>query len=125
MFDADFGDIYAGAIPGKLGNSQEDKIFLQKAEECITFQNSHYVLPLPFRDPAIMLQNNRQYVLKRMQYQKIKLSENGRYYDDYVTAMDNLVPENGRACYLPQHGIYHPTKPNKFRLASGKIMWPS
>ena len=77
-----------------------------------------------------MLQNNRQYVLKRMQYQKKKLSANGRYYDDYVTAMDkliandyaqrigsdDLVPENGRAWYLPQHGIYHPTKPNKFRL---------
>ena len=23
------------------------------------------------------------------------------------------MPENGREWYLPQHGIYHPTKPNK------------
>ena len=47
MLDADFSDLYTVNVPGKLGPSQEDISFMKKAEAGISFNDGHYVLPLP------------------------------------------------------------------------------
>ena len=130
LFELDFNELYTDQVPGALGPSQEDTIFLQKAEDTIQYVDGHYMLPLPFRDNNIIMPNNREQAVKRAACQKKKMSRNHQYYTDYVSFIDTLldkgyasmIPTNhlqtksGKMWYLPHHAIYHPTKPDKIRV---------
>jgi hypothetical protein len=58
---------------GLLGKaySQEDKLFLKRAEQGIRLVDGHYELPLPFRKENIDLPNNRSQAIQRANWQKM------------------------------------------------------
>ena len=129
LFDSDFEDLRRPDLPGKLGPSQEDALFLKTAESEIQKLDGHYVLPLPFRNPDIVLPSNRNQAVKRANWQRKKMMANDTYCKDYINFMDNLLQngyakklspdelpsKEGKVWYLPHHGIYHPTK-KKIRI---------
>ena len=56
---------------GELENlSAEDKQFMMMMENGAKFVNGHYQLPLPMRNPALIMPNNRTMVEKRANYWK-------------------------------------------------------
>ena len=50
MFELDFSEYKLGSLQDELGHSQEDRFFLEKANNGLCLINNHYELPLPFRD---------------------------------------------------------------------------
>jgi len=70
--------------------SQEDKKFLQIAEEGIARQNGHFMLPLPFRHTKVELPDNKAYVMKRALCQKRKMLKDNQYHH-YKGFMDQIL----------------------------------
>ena len=111
--------------------SQDDKQFISKISSEIHQRNDkHYEMPLPFRNDAPKLPNNRSIVLKRLNQLKVRLLKDSKYCDDYSKFINEIiengyaerVPEeelnsdNGHVWYIPHHGVYHPKKPGKIRV---------
>ena len=110
--------------------SQEDLLFVEKAERDIRLVDGHYELPLPFRKECPNLPNNRQQALQRANWQKKKMLQNQKYHHDYVQFVESLItkgyaerttdeqppPQPGKIWYLPHHGLYHAKKPSKIRV---------
>ena len=62
MFELDFSERENG-----MAMSQEDREFLRKAKEGIRHrEDSHYELPLPFKEQEFQLQNNRPQAAQRL-----------------------------------------------------------
>ena len=128
MFEADFDDRRVEAFPGEKGMSQEDKRFLQILDEGTSYQDGHYTMPLPFRNDAVSLPNNRSVAVKRALSQKKKMKNNPQYFSDYKVFMDTLFEKgyaeestsnetsNGKTWFLPHHGVYNVNKPGKIRV---------
>ena len=93
--------------------------------------NDHYEIPLPFRRVDVQLPNNKVHAEKRLASLKKKMARNNKFKDDdYIKFMEELkskeyakesskVAESGHCWYLPHHGVYHPNKPGKIRVALG------
>ena len=130
MFERDFSE---ESIPGS-GLSKEDRRFLAIAREGIThLENGHYELPPPLKNPNVVLPNNCESAFRRLLQLKRRFLADGRYHDDYVTFMENMI-EKGFAekvkpgassssdtaqqnvWYIPYHGVCHPKKPTKIRV---------
>ena len=126
MCEWDFSEEF---IPGS-GLSKEDRRFLAITREGITqLENGHYELPLPLKNPNVVLPNNRESAFRRLLQLKRFLAD-GRYRDNYVTFMENMI-EKGFAekvkqgasslsdmqqrnlWYIPHHRVYHLKKPTK------------
>ena len=60
MFELDFSEYKLGSLQDELGHSQEDRFFLEKANNGLRLINNHYELPLPFRDVDLRMPNNSQ-----------------------------------------------------------------
>ena len=71
ILEMDFNDHATSS--GLLGKaySQEDKLFLKRAEQGIRLVDGHYELPLPFRKENIDLPNNRSQAIQRANWQKM------------------------------------------------------
>ncbi len=124
LFDAEFSNSQASDVPGKLGHSREDVLFMEKADSKKKHIDGHFVLPLPFRDPDVVLPSNRDQVIKRANWQRKKMLTNDTYRQDYTAFVesllqkgyarqlpsDELAADEGKVWYLPHHGVYHPTK---------------
>ena len=100
--------------------------FLKIMNQSFSRIGDHCVLPMPFRDTAVKLPNNRWVAEKRLQGLK-KLQKDKKFYLDYKTFTNNLFEkEYARVCstdaesdsswYIPHHGVYHPNKPAKIRV---------
>ena len=123
----DFND---HAEPNGNAYSQEDKLFMEKAEQDIQLVDAHYERPLPFRNDNISLPNNRQQAIQRAHWQKRKMLNNEKYRQDYVAFVESLIekgyaekipkgqnpPAPRKIWYLPHHGLYHTKKPDKIRV---------
>ena len=130
MFERDFSE---NSIPGS-GLSKEVRRFLAIAREGITqLKNGHYELPLPLKNPNVVLPNNRESAFHRLLQLKRRFMADRRYCDDYVTFMENMIEkgfaekvkqsassssytEQRNVWYIPHHGVYHPKKPTKIRV---------
>ena len=90
MLKWDFSEEF---IPGS-GLSKEDRRFLAIAREGITqLKNGHYELPLPLKNPNVVLPNNHESAFHHMLQLKRRFLPDGRYRDDYVTLMENMIEE--------------------------------
>ena len=89
---------------------------------------NHYQNPLPLRDPVMKLPNNWKIVERTAQYLKKRFEKYSKYFCHYEEFMEQILskgyvkiskdtPTDGRIWYLPHHGVYHPAKPNKIRVA--------
>lgn len=104
--------------------SQDDKRFLQIMEESVKFENGHYSLRLPFKNPNVDLPNNRCVAQQRLSGLKRKMERNESFHKEYTAFMEEvlkndfaeLVPQSelkmsqSNVYYIPHHGVYHPRK---------------
>ena len=109
--------------------SQEERRFMQNAEK-IQFKFGHYEIPLPFKNPEALVPNNKSQALSRVGWLKKRLEKDSKLSDDYRAFMSDLLakgyarkvppvqasPDDGKAWYIPHHGVYHPHKPDKIRV---------
>ena len=121
----DFDD--RASHPDERGLSREDQKFLEFVEGNVSFEEGHYVIPLPFRRQDEQLPSNRSQALSRLLWQRKKMLRDKSYFTDYVSFMSGLVekgycepvpqqtPADGKVWYLPHHGVYHPQK-QKLRI---------
>ena len=130
MFERDFSEESTSGS----GLSKEDRRFLAIASGGITqLENGHYELPLPLKNPNVVLPNNRESAFRRLLQLKRRFLADGRYRDDYVTFMETMIEkgfaervkpgassspdtEQRNVWYIPHHGVYHPKKPTKIRV---------
>ena len=126
MFELDFAE-----HRGKhVSLSIEDRRFLKIVSEGIQQRpDKHYEMPLPLRDEAVDIPNNKASVLKRTFQLGKRLSKDDKLLKDYVTFMNDIlnsyaeeVPKtelelnDGKVNYLIHMGVYHPRKPNQIRV---------
>jgi hypothetical protein len=109
--------------------SREDRQFLENVERSVKFEDGHYVIDLPFRDPNLIMPNNRKQAEHRLILLGKRLEKDDNFYQEYQNFMnkileqgyarkvcsDDLSSDEGRSWYLPHHGVYHPQK-NKLRV---------
>ena len=127
MMESDFSERSSNEQP----ISQDNRRFMLKMEQGIPQrEDGHYEMPLPFREEAPKLPNNKPLALHRLTKLKTRLERDEQYSRDYVSFMNDLIskgyaeriPEqesskdNGRVWYIPHHGVYHPKKPTKMRV---------
>ena len=111
--------------------SLEDKTFLKKMEENIHQEpDGHYQMPLPFREDAPNLPNNKVSALHRLGKLKCRQKKDLRYRQDYTEFMNDVVQrgyaervpkgelscDSGKVWYILHQGVYHPKKPDKIRI---------
>lgn len=126
MFEMDFAEREHG-----VALSREDRQFLKIVEDGIHHRDDmHYEMPLPFREKNVQLPNNRPQAEQRLHGLKKRLQGDARYRADYVRFMTEIIEkgyarkvkveelphQEGKAWYLPHHGVYHPKKPGSIRV---------
>ena len=109
--------------------SQDDLRFLQIMEDGIRQKDdSHYEMPLPFREDKPQLPDNKRCAIHRLKCLEKRLKRDEQYYKDYVAFMTETISRgdaervpidelnNQPVWYIPHHGVYHPQKPTKIRV---------
>ena len=127
MFEMDFSE----REHGDKAFSQEDRRFLDIVKCGICHQDGRYEIPLPIMDKTLLLPNNRAMAWNRLKPLKKRLDSSKEYRQHYVEFMNKVldrgyaekVPEHEVTAtdrksiwYIPNHGVYHPKKPNKIRV---------
>ena len=119
MFEQDFSE---GQVHDNREMSQEDKRFIKITTSGIhKTDDSHYEMPLPFRDQMISMPCNWKLAETRLEQLGKHFLRNPRYKKDYVAFVEKMLEghaenapsENKRVWYIPHHGVYHPKKPEK------------
>ena len=115
---------------GGCSLSYEDR-FLSKVNDGIHQRcDGHYEMPLPFKQESIMLPNNKEVALKRLNKLKGRLKSHSNSEADYLAFMSDIISrchaekvpveevltKNGQVWYIPHHGVYHPKKPGQVRV---------
>ena len=90
--------------------------------------DGYYEMPLPFKDEAPALPDNRQAALHRALGLRKQFKKKPRYREHYSAFMEEILargdaekipPEellSETRWYIPHHGVYHPKKPDKVRV---------
>jgi hypothetical protein len=126
MYDRDYEE---RQIEDRPQPSREDRLFLNKVEDSVELNNSHYVIKLPFRNEDTAFPNNKTMAENRVAHLKRKFLRNPEFKQDYTSAMNDTLrkgyaeevpesktqPDEGKMWYIPHHGVYHPKK-NKPRV---------
>ena len=109
--------------------SHEDKKFIEIVDRGNSKKNDHYVAPLPFRDPNLVLPNNKEQAIQRSLRLKRRFMKDKKFFQDYLKFMDNLLRSGyakmsdaspaGKTWYIPHHGVYHPSKPGAIHAVFG------
>ena len=71
--------------------SSEVKQFMMMMENRAEFVNSHYQLPLPLRNLAFIMLNNRTLIEKRAHYLKKQFMKNKKFFEDYMKFMNDIL----------------------------------
>ena len=110
--------------------SQYDKKFLSQMERTIQHEDGHYEIPLPMKDPEFIWPMNRTQADHRLRQMRSRFKRDPSYHKDYATSIDNLLQQgfaeevsdchnndlDGKTWFIPHHGIYQASKPNKLRV---------
>ena len=108
--------------------SYEEKKFLKLMDAQTVKVGNHYQTPLPLRIPVMKLSNNRKMIKRRAQHLAKRFEKDPKYFYHYKRFMEEILskgyakifkdtPTDEEVWYLPHHGVYHPAKPNKIRVA--------
>ena len=87
-------------------------------------------MPLPFKGPDPAFLSIKTMALQRLKQMKYSLQKVTKYRKDYSTFMSNeiqagfaervppseLERKDGKAWYIPHHGVYHPKNPDKIQI---------
>ena len=71
--------------------SREDKKFMKILQDGTQLRNGHYQVPLPFKDPCVILPNNRYQARQRFSYLDKKFSKNNQFKEDYIRFMIDII----------------------------------
>ena len=107
--------------------SREDQKLMEILQEGIKLRNGHYQVLFLSKDPCIDLPNNRYQARQKFSYLEKKFSKNDQFREDYIRFLKDIIAKgyarksttkaaSGKTWYLPHHGVYHPTKPEKIRV---------
>ena len=106
--------------------SRKNKKFIEIFKRGTLKKDNPYVIPLPFRDPNLMLPNNKKQAIQRLMGLKRRFMKDSKFFQDYLEFMDNLLRSgyakrsdaspSGKTWYISHHGVYHPSKPGKIRV---------
>ena len=121
----------SGIYEREKGMSIEDRRVLELWDKNVNFSDGHYSMPIPFKNPALTLPDNRQMAERRLSSLKRKLIKNHDLYQKYMDGMNDLLEKgyavpvakeevyknDGKIWYLPHHPVINPTK-KKFGLCS-------
>ena len=128
MFELDF---HENSNMSPIYSSIDDETFLRKVSDGIRLRtDGHYEIPLPFNDDKIKLPNNKGLAASRLKQLKSRFANDEGYKEDYVAFMNQMImkgyaervptseetTKDGKCCYIPHHGVYHPKKPKKIRV---------
>ena len=109
---------------GKKVMSVEDQKFIDKVSSSAVLENGHYSLKLPFRNDKVNLPNNKVVAQQRAQHLLKKFKRDPKFFNEYNEFMKDVVAKgfaevipkeqlehkNGKAWFIPHHGVYHPRK---------------
>ena len=112
--------------------SQNDIKFLEVIRSGIhTMENGHYEMPLPIKEPpgGLILPNNRNAALKRLEQLKKRLGNNKVAHESYSNFMEKMIlqghaeevpqellnKDDGQVWYVPHHAVTH-AKKDKVRV---------
>ena len=70
--------------------SHRDKTLMEIVERGTSKKDDHYVVPLPFRNPNLMLPNNKKQAIQRLMGLKRRFMKDSKFFKDYLKFMDNL-----------------------------------
>jgi hypothetical protein len=116
-------------IDDKREPSQEDNMFMEKAQSSIITKSGHYEVGLPFRK-FVLMPSNKEQAVQRLRCLQRKMNNNPTFHTDYTTFMEGIIEKgyatrvpdtelkraDGKVWYVPHHGVYHPKKPTKIRV---------
>ena len=71
--------------------SAEDKQFMIMMENGAKFVNGNCQLPLPLRNPALIIPNNRTMMEKRANYLNMRFMKNKKFFEDYQKFVNGLL----------------------------------
>ena len=107
----------------------EDREFFKMMNENSRKVGEHYELPLPLKNRATTKHPNNRYLAgKRLLSLKKRFLKDRAFFSDYEGFVEELIDKGnasksnkeapeGRTCmYIPHHGVYHPSKPEKIRV---------
>ena len=136
IYMSDFQDTSSqreDSIIGKMSEiSNEDRRFLEILDTETVKVGNHYQTPLPLKNPDVKLPNNRKVAERRLLYLKKRVMKHDIFRQQYTEFKKLLIqeslekgyvkeskatPQDCRVWYLPHHGVYHPRKPDKIRVA--------
>lgn len=93
----------------------------------VHWDDSHYELSTPFRDPSLQLPCNQSMADKRLDALGKRLKGDRNLWEKYTAFMEDLLVKgyaepmddcgkDGKVCYLPHHGIIQAEKQDKARI---------
>ena len=110
-----------------VGLSMEDRAWLKIVKGGIRHAEGHYEIPMPLKSET-PLPDNRAQAEKRAEHLKRRMMRDDKYLQDYKKFVNELIEKNyaeqvkyagargERSWYIPHHGVYHATKPEKIRV---------
>ena len=69
----------------------KDKKFMEIIEKETSKKDDHYVVPLPFCDPNLMLLNKKKQAIQRLIGFTRRFKKDNKFFQDYPKFMDNLL----------------------------------
>ena len=107
--------------------SYEDKKFIKMMNDETVKIGRYYQTPLLFRSKEVHFPNNRRLAESRLARIKRRILRDKQFAMHYKGFMEEILlkgcarestksPIDDQVWYLPNHGIYHPSKPNKIRV---------
>ena len=104
--------------------SVEDNKFMKLMEERTQLKNSHYVVPLPFRNETVKMPNNHQQAVMYSHQLHKRLTKDEQLHEEYTNFMEKLITKgyaepvppqevernDGKCWYVPHHPVRHPQK---------------
>ena len=104
--------------------SREDVRFMDIVENSVELVDGHYSLRMPFRKKHLTLPNNLSVAKQRILGLKRRFEKDQRFHQEYTSFVTDIIGkgyaeripqhlcdgEEGRAWYIPHHGVYHPRK---------------
>ena len=128
LYNLEFIEVAPTESKLKFSMSVEDQKFTKILQEGTNLRNGHYEVPLSFKDPCVNLPNKRYQARQKFSYLEKRFSKNDQFKENYIRFMKNIIAKDYarksttetasvKTWYLTHHGVYHPNKPRKIRVA--------
>ena len=118
---------------------EDEKYAENLVKDSITYDGGHYVVGLPWKSPEVILPDNYNMALRRLNSIAHRFKRDSSFKKKYAAIIDEYVAKGyarlltaeelkgptGRTWYLPHHGVINPQKPEKLRVvfdASAKFI---